>query len=443
MTFRRRLTVSAAAAVAVAVVLASLASWFVVRAQLRGEVDDELRARADLIHQRAPLPQVVGGSVSVPAPLAGDRVFYMQVETPRGAVIRVGGGPEFPAASPGPPTMNDQDVSGIHYRVYTEGIGGFTLTLAAPLTDVDRSLRRLALILLVVAGGGVALAVALGGGVSAAAVGPVRRLTEAAERVTETGDLSHRIDAPPAGDDEIGRLATTFNGMLAALEASVGAQKQLVADASHELRTPITSIRTNIDVLASGAELGPAERERLLRDLTDQLEELTTTVNDLVELARDGAQPAVLGDVRLDRVVAGAVRAFERRVRDVRVVSDLDPCVVVGDASRIDRAARNLLDNAEKWSPPDGVIEVAVRDGVLTVRDHGSGFPREDLPHVFDRFYRSTAARSKPGSGLGLAIVRQVVESHGGRVFATNADDGGAIVRVELPASGTELPPPP
>jgi two-component system sensor histidine kinase MprB len=437
------LTVTAAAAVAVAVVLASLAAWFVVRGQLRGEVDDQLRQRADIV-KRLPVP-VVGGAMSVPPTAAGQRVFFMQIETPRGNVIRAGGAPQFDVRLPegtGQPAIYDDRVDGTHYRVYSEAIGDFTLTLALPLTDVDDSLRRLALILLLVTGGGIALAVALGGGVTAAAVGPVARLTEAAEHVTETGDLSLRIDAPPRAGDEIGRLAMSFNAMLGALEASVGAQKQLVADASHELRTPITSIRTNIDVLASGAELGTDERERLLGDLRDQLEELTTIVNDLVELARDGDQPPVVGDIRLDRVVEGSVEAFRRHARGVGVRADLEPDVVLGDAARIDRAVRNLLDNAAKWSPPDGEIEVSVRGGVVTVRDHGPGFPEEDLPHVFDRFYRSTAARAKPGSGLGLAIVRQVVEAHRGRVVATNAEDGGAVVHIELPTA-EELPPPP
>jgi two-component system sensor histidine kinase MprB len=445
VSFRRRLTLAAASAVAVAVVFASLAAWIVVRGQLRGEVDDELRQRAELLRRFAP-QLVVGGAIAGPMPTGGQRVFFVQVVTPDGDVVRFGNGPRFNVPVPDPsgePALTDQRIAGTHYRVYSEAVAGVTLTLALPLTDVDASLRQLALILLLLTGGGIAIAVVLGGGVTAAAAAPVARLTEAAERVTETGDLSLRIDAARATDDELGRLATSFNGMLAALETSVNAQKQLVADASHELRTPITSIRTNIDVLASGAELAPAERERLLVDLRDQLEELTTIVNDLVELARDGQQPAIVGDVRLDQVVEAAVGSFRRHARGVPVVADLEPSVVSGDAPRIGRAIRNLLDNAAKWSPPDGRIEVAVRWGTVTVRDHGPGFPEEDLPHVFDRFYRSTSSRSKPGSGLGLAIVRQVAEAHAGRVTASNAKDGGAIVRIEFPVVDEDLPAPP
>jgi len=441
VSFRRRLTIAAAGAVAVAVVLASIAAWVVVRRQLRGEVDEQLRQRADVI-RHVPFP-VVGGVIREPPSILGQRTFFVQIMTPDGDVLRGEHGPDiaFEARPPSDgPALFDQRVAGTHYRVYTEAIGGSTLTLALPLTDVDTSLRRLAVILLVVAGGGIALAVALGGGVTAAAAAPVARLTAAAERVTETGDLSLRIEDPPSPGDEIGRLATSFNGMLAALESSVNAQKQLVADASHELRTPITSIRTNIDVLASGARLEPGERERLLGDVRDQLEELTTIVNDLVELARDGQQAVGFGDVRLDEVVAASVEGFRRHAPDSTVATDLEPSVVVGNAARIDRAVRNLLDNSAKWSAPGSEISVTVRAGVVTVRDHGPGFPEEDLPHVFDRFYRSTAARSKPGSGLGLAIVRQVLESHGGRATAENAWGGGAIVRLQFLPPGEELP---
>jgi two-component system sensor histidine kinase MprB len=375
-------------------------------------------------------------------------VYYVQIVTPAGDVIGLEDAPSLtfriPESAGDDPVLFDQTVDGTHYRVYHETIGGFALTLALPLSDVDASLRTLAILLLILSGGGVALAVVLGGGVTAAAASPVARLTDATERVTRTGDLSLRIDEP--SDDEIGRLASSFNAMLGALERSVGAQRQLVADASHELRTPITSIRTNVDLLASGVRLEPAEREELLADVRTQLEELTTIVNDLVELARDGGQPPNFTDVRLDEVVDAAVEAFRPYARDVTISTHLRPSVVLGDASRIARAVRNLLDNAVKWSPAGGENDVTARDGVVTVRDRGAGFPAEDLPHVFDRFYRSPGARSTPGSGLGLAIVRQVAESHRGRVSADNAEEGGALVRMELrPAVAADepLPPPP
>jgi two-component system sensor histidine kinase MprB len=278
----------------------------------------------------------------------------------------------------------------------------------------------------------VALAVGLGFAVTRTAAAPVARLSDAAERVTETGDLSLRIDEPDT-DDELGRLASRFNAMMAALEGSVTAQRQLVADASHELRTPLTSVRANIDLLASGRLTDPREREALLADVRTQLEELTAIVNDAVELGRGSEQPVAFGDVRLDEVVRGDVARFERGASAFTVSADLQPTVVTGDAVRISRAVRNMLDNAAKWSPPGSAVEVRVAGSTVAVRDHGPGFGEQDLPHVFDRFYRATSARGMPGSGLGLAIVRQVAEAHGGHAVAENAPDGGAIVRLELP----------
>jgi two-component system, OmpR family, sensor histidine kinase MprB len=436
VTFRRRLSLAAATAVAIAVALASVVAWFVVRGQLRSEVDDALRARSDLIHHLDFNVPVQGDRIPQPPVEPGERAVYIQVRTPSGEVIRGTNSGDLlfdvsPDVADGA-SFEDQTIGGTHFRTYSEPVGSAVLTLALPLTEVDDALRRLALILLLVAAGGVALAVALGSGVTAAAAAPVARLTEAAERVRDTGDLSLRLEDPRSRGDELGRLAASFNAMLGALEASVTSQRRLVADASHELRTPITSIRTNIDLLASGSPLDPGDRERILADVTAQLEELTTIVTDLVELARDGEPELASTEVRLDALVEETIERAERHARHVRYELDAEPTIVRGDPARLSRAVINVLDNAAKWSAVDGVIDVSVRDRTLTVRDHGPGFASEDLPHVFDRFYRAAAARSTPGSGLGLAIVRQVVEAHGGRVTAENAPGGGAVVRIEL-----------
>jgi two-component system sensor histidine kinase MprB len=224
--------------------------------------------------------------------------------------------------------------------------------------------------------------------------------------------------------------------MLEALDDSQRAQRQLVADASHELRTPLTSLRTNLEVLGTGRDLPAADRERLRRDLVAQLEELGELVGDLVELARDGE---LAGDpaepLRLDELVGAAVERARRHAPQVAFDVDMEPCVVTGERGRLDRAVANLLDNAAKWSPPGATVEVRLRDGELTVRDHGPGIAEQDLPYVFDRFYRATAARGRAGSGLGLAIVRQVAELHAGTVSAESAPGGGALLRLALPVS--------
>jgi two-component system sensor histidine kinase MprB len=306
----------------------------------------------------------------------------------------------------------------------------FALQLARPLTEVDESLEQIRTLLLVISLGGIAGAAALGLVVTRAALAPVRRLTETTERVTATGDLSERIDA--TGRDELSRLAASFNTMLAALEESTRAQRQLVLDASHELRTPLTSLRTNIEVLMGEKALPAGERKRLLNDVVEQLDELTALIGELMELARGEAPRAEPEDVRLDLVTADAVERIRRHRPGVTFTTDLEESVVHGVPATIERAVGNLLDNAAKWSPPGGQVDVAVRDGELTVRDHGPGIDDDDLPYVFDRFYRAPSARGMPGSGLGLAIVRQVAEAHGGEVIAERAEGGGTRVLLRL-----------
>ncbi len=314
---------------------------------------------------------------------------------------------------------------------------GAAVQVSRPLGEVDQSLNRIGIYLILVALGGIVIAAGLGLVVARAALTPVTRLTTTVERVTETQDLSERIDVD--GKDELSRLATSFNTMLGALEESTRAQRQLVADASHELRTPLTSVRTNIEVLAGDRTLPPEERRRLLSDVVEQLGEMTTLISELIELARAERQQVseTREDVRLDLLVSDAVERARRNRPEVTYVVELEPTTVRGVPATLERAVGNLLDNAAKWSEPGAEVEVEVRDGRLVVRDHGPGIPDEDLPYVFDRFYRARAARGMPGSGLGLAIVRQVAESHGGEVVAENADGGGTRMVLRL---GAERP---
>jgi len=250
--------------------------------------------------------------------------------------------------------------------------------------------------------------------------------------VARTHDLTHRIEV--RGDDELGRLAASFNEMLAALERSEAAQRRLVADASHELRTPLATLRTNIETLGRGDELEPEERKRLVADVTHELEEMTELVGDVVELARAPGQDAIARqDVALDELTRDAIERAERRARGVSFERRLQASLVHVDPQRVGRAISNMLDNATKWSPPGGMVEVETEGGRVMVRDHGPGFPDGDLDKVFDRFWRADEARGKPGSGLGLAIVQRVAEEHDGTARARNAPEGGAVVSLELP----------
>ena len=434
MTFRTRLTLVAAAAVALAVVAASGVVYVVVRDQLRGTVDDTLRAR--MRHTLGEPPQNVlfdpgGFATRTYAELVnadGNCIGSGQTACPlkpRKQVLEA-------ARRKTHPSFSDAEVTGTHVRVLTfSSAPGYGVMLIRPLTEVDRSLSRIRLYLVLIAGGGIAVAAALGLLVSGAALAPIRRLTRATETVGETGNLSERIDA--RGRDELSRLASSFNTMLTALEESDRAQRQLVADASHELRTPLTSLRTNIEVLASERTLPAGERERLLRDVVEQLREMTTLVAELIELARGEEPAAEPEDVRLDLLAADAVERTRRNRPGIRFTTDLEESLVQGVPATIERAVANLLDNAAKWSKPGGEVEVGVRAGAVTVRDHGPGIDDEDLPYVFDRFYRARTARGMPGSGLGLAIVRQVAEAHGGDVTAERPPDGGTLMTLRFP----------
>jgi two-component system sensor histidine kinase MprB len=191
-------------------------------------------------------------------------------------------------------------------------------------------------------------------------------------------------------------------------------------------------VRTNIEVLASDRALPPDERGRLLADVVEQLSEMTTLIAELIELARAEQTTAEPEDLRLDVLVAEAVERARRNRPGVAYSTKLEESTVRGVPATIERAVTNLLDNAAKWSPPGATVEVAVRDGQLAVRDHGPGIADEDLPYVFDRFYRARSARGMPGSGLGLAIVRQVAEAHGGEVVAEPAEGGGTRMVLDL-----------
>jgi two-component system, OmpR family, sensor histidine kinase MprB len=437
MSFRARLALVAAAAVALAIVSASFVIYFIVKDELRSPIDDSLRQRAQLI-QHSPPDELLRGLFRLRAELGG-APGYLQVVKPNGGLVLFGGDTtSLPvsdrdievARGDASTFLRDAHVSETHVRMMTFPVSGVAVQVVRPLTEVDHSLGKIENYLILISGGGIAIAAALGLLVSRAALTPVRRLTAATETVTETGDLSQRIDA--SGRDELTRLAASFNSMLGALEESTRAQRRLVADASHELRTPLTSLRTNIEVLASDRRLPPGERERLLKDVVEQLGEMTTLIAELIDLARGEQHTAQPEEVRLDLVAAGVVERARRNQPSVTFVTDLEESVVHGVPSTIERALANLLDNAAKWSPPGGDVEVGVRGGTVTVRDHGPGIDEEDLPYVFDRFYRASSARGLPGSGLGLAIVRQVAEAHGGAVVAERAEGGGTRIVLRL-----------
>jgi two-component system, OmpR family, sensor histidine kinase MprB len=449
LSLRARIALLAAVAVAIAIVASAAVAYAATRAQLRGGIDDSLRTRAELASRgafflREPRQFDIGEPDRPPA------FFVVQFVTPSGNPVRFTAEPiRLPvdsrdvavAQGAGRAFLRDVTITNLHMRILTAPIGlrdplqnveATAVQIARPLTEVDSAMRGLALVLFFVALGGVGLASGLGVLVARSALQPVQKLTDAAEHVARTQDLSGTIDVDR--DDEIGRLAASFNAMLQALSESRDQQQRLITDASHELRTPLTSVRTNIEVLSRITEMDPAQREKLLADLNLEMTELTNLVGELVELATaPGGSDEELRDVRLDELADVAVRRARFRSGQ-HIELDAEPTCVHVRPAQLERAVSNVLHNATKWNPTgNGAIKVTVRDGRYEVRDHGPGIGPDDLSHVFDRFYRAPGARATPGSGLGLAITKQVIESHGGRVWALGAEGGGALVGFELP----------
>ncbi len=453
MALRHRLTLLAAVTVGVTVVVVSIVAYFVLRNELRGQVDDGLKAQYAQVQRLAEEfgpGRALGVRVPAPSARAGGLSGTVQVLTSDGNVVfrdrasdvvvpvdRV----DLRVARGGRDAIlrDVESADGVHLRVLTVQLPGGAIQLARSLSNVDATLARLRLVLALLCAGGTLLAAFFGRLFGRQVIQPVSELTAAAEHITQTDDLGRRIEV--RSDDEVGRMAQRFNAMLDALEGSrraldesVHSQRQLVADASHELRTPVTALRTNIEVLLSeGGELPAEDRRRLLEDVRTETEELTALITDVIELARGDEPLSGTDDVQFDHVVAEAVARARRRRPATTFDARLEPTLVSGLSERLGRAVDNLLDNAAKHAPEGTVVEVVLRDGELTVRDHGPGIPAADRPHVFDRFYRGADARGRPGSGLGLAIVRQVAETHGGSISVHEGAGGGSRFVLSLP----------
>ena len=442
MTIRTRIAVVAAAAVAVAVVLASFAAFFAARRELRAEIDESLIERAILIERAAEeIRPFIEGPIAVrgipglgrgPGP-AFDTLYY-QLIAPDGTPVFPTDQAELPSVNAedlaGGPVLEDIRVDRVHMRMVSFEAGGFGIVqIARPLTEVDATLSGLAAVLLLVGVVGTLLAGAIGLVIARSALKPIDDLTNAAEHVAETQDLESRIEVE--NQDEVGRLATSFNAMLAALEDSRAQQRRLVRDAGHELRTPLTALRTNIELLARSKGLPDPQRRELLDAATAEVEELSVLVSEVVDLASDRYAEEPIVAVRLDEVAATSVDRFHRRTGRT-VDAELETSWIEGRPAALDRAVTNLLDNAGKWSPDGEPIHVSVADGMVLVRDAGPGIDDADKPYIFERFYRSPKARSQPGSGLGLSIVKQIVDDLDGEVFVADGDNGGAAVGIQL-----------
>lgn len=447
LTLKTRFTLVAAGAVAAVALAITAVAFVAIRTDLENQVRQEVAARADSVEHQA---RQFGGRIPhdwVPAHSAGFGVMtYTQVITSAGAVwappgdaglltpseqavdVAQGGTPAFYATA---------TVNGTKAMLLTQPLApGLAIQVAEPLTSTDLEVTTVGATLATLSAIGVVVATLLGWAVARTGLAPVARLASVAEEVSRTGDPGSRVEV--GRGDELGRLARTFNAMLGALQRSLDAQRRLVSDASHELRTPLASLRINVDVLAENPDLPAEERTEVLARVTDQVAELSRLVNSVTDLARGEPPATEMSSVRLTAIVADALEAARRDWPKTQFDAELDGGVVEGSADRLRVAVKNLLDNAAKFGPPEGPVEVRLDGGELTVRDHGPGIAEEDLPFVFDRFYRALSSRSAPGSGLGLAVVQEIAARHGGTITAGRGTPGGTIMRFTLPLTSAD-----
>ena len=457
MSLRRRITAATALAVGAVALTLGVTGYLSTQSHLLGELQQELHSRASPFLQahtagtREPGSTPGDGSsrsgrgpgVPSPPPLGGAPGYFQFVHADGTVFAGSGGTPQLPvdaqvleiAKRARGSSFSTARVRGIHVEILTIGdpFDHDAVEVALPLTGIDSVLSSLVLTYGLLIGAGVLLAGLLGMLIARSALAPIERFSEQTEQVTRALDRPRRLEE--TGATELRRLAASFNQTLDALEQSIQAQRHLIADASHELRTPMAALRSNIQVFLESHRLPGHERVGLQMAILAELDELTQLVADVVELARGSAPSEHTEPIELDQVISQAVERAQRRSPELRFGLRLEPTVIVNAPERVSRAVTNVVDNARKWSPPDGEIEILLEAGGLTVRDHGPGFPEKDLQHVFDRFYRGEAARRMPGSGLGLAIVKQAAEAHGGSVEASNAPDGGAVIGIRFGSS--------
>ncbi|GAA1228023.1 ATP-binding protein [Kitasatospora nipponensis] len=484
-SLRSRLAILASLAVAVAITACSVACWFIVREKLYDLQRQQLAAAPaglptlpmlDVNTVCAATPQAAVTELQAanntlahqyPALTTRPNRWDSQLLTSDGSQVCLAIGANPSAVVKVQPSDQDALVLGrdqVEYR-YGSYLNGeraivrlshiqdprshvnYVLLTSTPLNKVDDSLQQLALLLLGVAAVGALAAGITGRVVARAALKPVHDLTDVVEHIARTEEVGGTI--PVHGHDEIARLSSSFNSMSTALANSRERQTRLIADAGHELRTPLTSLRTNVDLLIrsddTGRPLPPATRTKLLASMKAQMQELTLLIGDLLQLSRpDSPRPGQnTAIVALHEITGRAVERAKLRGPGLSYDVVLDPWYVHADPATLERAVMNLLDNAVKYSPPAGTIEVALHDGRLIVRDHGPGIPPEELQYVFDRFWRSPSSRQLPGSGLGLSIVAQTIRDSGGEVALGPAQDGGPGTQATVRLPGAAEPPVP
>ena len=442
MSFRARVAVLVALVVAIAVACVAGSFLYLARGQAVESIDSKLRLRASAVIQ---LSEKFGRLREFDRRMFGDyapddvllqvfddnrRIWASNVEPlpilPENLLV---------AQRKISSRISTTEIAGYRMRVLTLPLRtpGRAAMVARPMDEVDAQLAglwRMSIQIFVI---GVAGSGLIGFVVAGRVVRPVRRLTEAATRVAETQNVDQPIDIKR--DDEFGQLASSFNEMLGALSISREQQHRLVTDASHELRTPITSLRTNLEYMQRNSSIEEDERRLILDDVLFELDELTGLVTELVDLATDQHHMGEAECIELDELVDAVVQRHRRRT-SYNIVYTATSSQIIAAPALVERAVSNMVDNALKWNPPDSSVQVRVENGSVIVSDSGPGIPVEEHEQVFERFYRTEGARSLPGSGLGLSIVRHVAESFGGQARIIDDGQPGTTIELSFPPVG-------
>ncbi len=446
-----RLAILIASAVAAAVAVTGIAAYAMTLLTVYDQFDNELVEVASITSGALSEDLENMGGIDTSAWRAANVIVMLvrsdghQITQPGRQTQLVWGADELAIArtSQGFSARTGIDSNGVATRIVAvplvDGSAHYALVIGRPLATQQAILQTTGFSLLLFGGIGAAVAAAMGYVIAKSGMGPIRQLSDAVLAITETNKLT---PIEIRGDDEVAHLGKSFNRMLTALENSRERQRRLIADAGHELRTPLTSMRTNVELLVADERqhmLPEGARSEILRDVAAQLGEFTQLVGDLVQLSREETVQAAPEPVDLRDIINSALDRVKRRGPGITWNVTLEPLYLIGEPDALERAFTNLLDNAVKFSPPGGTITVELIGDRFRVADEGPGIAEEDLPHVFERFYRSDDARTTPGSGLGLSIVAQTIQAHGGWVKASRAPSGGAEFITRLP--GSPIPP--
>ncbi len=461
MSIRLRLTLWSAALFGLALALFAALVYGAASRQLTSQLDYAIHLQAldasrklHTVSLTQPEPPSHRLQLSALATLADKRLFVQLVD-PNGRVHATSDNLRQPFATP--PASRQSALNGEEahtmLRLPDERLEIYStavllddqylgvLQVAASLQPLESSLARLRLFLGVIVLGAAATAAGLGWLIVTKALHPVDRMTQSAQIIGASADFQQRLPVP-GQRDELSRLATTFNDMLAQLERAFATQRHFLADASHELRTPLAAIRTNIAALLRGVVNDPRERDDSLRAMAREADRMGRLVADLLLLARaDAGQPLGHQRIALDTLLVEAYHQAKALADGVAlVIGELEQIEITGDPDRLKQLMLNLLDNALRYTPAPGTVTLELiqrnRWVIMRVHDTGPGIPAEQLPHIFERFYRGDQphAQSRGGTGLGLAICKWIVEAHGGRITVASRAGIGSTFTIYLPA---------